>query len=66
MSDNGGFEGTFAVPVKYMVLKSWLGFRVVDTSFEGNGRSVCGCKSLEDAHNICALLNYSEGYEYPL
>jgi hypothetical protein len=55
----------FAVPVRYIVLKALLGYRVADTSFEGNGRTVCGCKRLEDAHRICGLLNYIEGYEYP-
>lgn len=53
-----------AYPVKYMVVKALLGWRVISTTLEDDGRTVCGCKKLEDAHNICGLLNRSEGYTY--
>lgn len=54
-----------AVPVKYMVVKGFQYFNIIDTSFEGQGETVCKCKDLRKAHFICRLLNHNEGYEYP-
>lgn len=54
-----------AVPVKYMVVKAMVGYRVIDTSWEGQGRSVALCLKLDSAHKVCAALNHDEGYVYP-
>lgn len=37
---------------------------VIDTSMEGQGRVVAKCDSAEDAHKVCAALNFIEGYDY--
>lgn len=58
-------DDVLAVPVKYMVILAFIsGYKVIDTSFEGDGKTVCHCPDLNNAHKIAKLLNNSEGFEY--
>lgn len=52
------------VPVKYMVVKSFIGYKVIDTSFEGQGKKVKWYFSLGLAHRLAAFMNNLEGYQY--
>lgn len=54
----------FAVPVKYMVVKSLIGYKVIDTSFEGNGKTVSWKWNKQVAHVSAAFKNAFEGYQY--
>lgn len=60
-------DGT-AYPVRYMVVKKPLRrnkYKVIDTSLEGNGRTVCSSGSVRDAHYVARCLNRQENYTYP-
>ena len=59
-------ETSTASPVKYMVVSALIQpYKVIDTSFEEQGTTVCFVKNLRIAHQIARVMNRAEGYEYP-
>lgn len=54
----------FAVPVKYMVVKSIIGYKIIDTSFEGQGKRMGWFLRVSDSHKIAQFMNNLEGYQY--
>lgn len=61
-----GDDESVAVPIRYMAVnRSWLGrtkFAVLDTSVEGQGRTVAKCGKLEDALMIMDAMNALFGH----
>lgn len=59
-----GEGGIAAIPIRYMVVSSLFGMKylVMDTSFEGQGRTVAKCDKIEDASMVCDALNTCFGH----
>lgn len=59
-----------AFPVRYMVVpmkfigSSGKWCKIIDTSFEGQGTTVCRFMTPTWAHLIAGLMNRAEGYPY--
>lgn len=51
-------------PVRYMVVNGWFWMKIIDTSFEGEGRTIGRFLDFGWAHHVAALLNENEGYRY--
>lgn len=55
-------------PVKYMILEAvmWPYYKIIDTSYEGQGKIVAKIVELDVAHLICKHVNELEGYRYDI
>lgn len=59
-----------AIPIRYMVISSLYGmsYLVIDTSYAGQGRTICKTKNADDAQKICSAMNaiygHPQGSEY--
>lgn len=53
-----------AIPVRYMVVSRFFGtkYHVLDTSVEGQGRTVAKCDDLEDARMVFEAMNALFGH----
>lgn len=59
-----------ASPVKYMVVHAWYGYKIIDTSMLGNGKTLrrfvkwYSPYALDTAHLHCRYMNFEEGFSY--